>query len=57
MLEYIITNWMDVLGTLLGFLYIWFEFKENWFQPETLMRFFAMGMSLILYRQMKETGS
>ena len=25
----------------------WFEFKENWFQPETLMRFFAMGMSLI----------
>lgn len=29
MLEYIITNWMDVLGTLLGFLYIWFEFKEN----------------------------
>ena len=29
MLEYIYTNWMDVLGTLLGFLYIYFEFKEN----------------------------
>ena len=29
MLEYVVTNWMDVLGTLLGFLYIYFEFKEN----------------------------
>ena len=29
MLEYIYTNWMDVLGTLLGFLYIYFEFKET----------------------------
>ena len=29
MLEYVVTNWMDVLGTLLGFLYIYLEFKEN----------------------------
>lgn len=29
MLDYIITNWMDVLGTTLGILYIYLELKEN----------------------------
>lgn len=29
MLNYIITNWMDVLGTSLGLLYIYLELKEN----------------------------
>lgn len=29
MLDYIITNWMDVLGTSLGLLYIYLELKEN----------------------------
>ncbi|MCQ2266772.1 MAG: nicotinamide riboside transporter PnuC [Bacteroidaceae bacterium] len=29
MLNYIITNWMDVLGTTLGLLYIYLELKEN----------------------------
>lgn len=29
MIEYIITNWIDVLGTVLGFIYIFLEFREN----------------------------
>lgn len=29
MLEYIVANWMDILGTTLGFLYIYLELKEN----------------------------
>lgn len=29
MLEYILTNWMDVLGTTLGLLYIYLEFRES----------------------------
>lgn len=29
MVEYILTNWMDVLGTTLGLLYIYLEFREN----------------------------
>lgn len=29
MVNYIITNWMDVLGTTLGLLYIYLELKEN----------------------------
>lgn len=29
LVEYIITNWMDVLGTVLGLLYILLEFREN----------------------------
>lgn len=29
MLDYIITNWMDILGTTLGFWYIYLELKEN----------------------------
>lgn len=29
MLDYIINNWMDVLGTVLGLLYLYLEMKEN----------------------------
>lgn len=29
MLQYIISNWMDVLGTALGLLYLYLEMKEN----------------------------
>lgn len=29
MVEYILTNWMDVLGTTLGLLYIYLEFRES----------------------------
>ena len=29
MLDYIVTNWMDILGTTLGFWYIYLELKEN----------------------------
>lgn len=28
-MEYLVTNWMDVLGVVLGFAYIILEFKEN----------------------------
>lgn len=29
MIEYVINNWMDVLGTCLGLLYLYLEIKEN----------------------------
>lgn len=29
MMEYLITNWIDVLGMVLGFVYIFLEFREN----------------------------
>lgn len=29
MFDYIVTNWMDILGTTLGFWYIYLELKEN----------------------------